>query len=1213
MKLFSKFVWLVLFLILASHSCAEVPASALHLFAREQGPFSENIFSDTEWRWLGNKKDLILGSAYPDYPPFEMTTSGLGLEGVTPDVVGVLARIMGLKVEVRRFENYEAAQEALSMGQIDMLGTTTVETLDRRFMLSLPYIPDQPVIISRIADREPNPRAGRLAVVKDYRSIALLQRAYPAYRIVTYNTFADAAAAVAYGQADLLIGDAMSANYLINKSYFNELRIQAAGLLKAEGYSFALASYNQPLLSILNKAIANLTPQVLHNICNRWNCGRLPAFDSETFHWEASELEWMSAHNNVVPISVNGLLAPIAYYDTNGVFRGMAADILDIIQVKTGLHFVPVRADSISEMVKQVSEEKVLAAAAVTRYGFGKEVLNFTIPYFTDALVLVAAKNEGTITDLETLGKRPLAIIRGTDLAKRLPYGAKGLNIVEVDNSTLAMERMLRGKIDGLLQSKVVSSYYVNRFFADRLRIVGGVDGQVINFSIAVSKADPELLSILNKALLSIPPEELSVLANRWSGPPEASTGSWESARDTVLRISAIAVAGLFISGIWIAYLRRQIRLRIEAQRKLNYQLQLIKTLVDGTPHPIYAVDARGRLLLINTAYRLFFGISDVPSDPTFLRDIVTCNLQAVDQFEELISLALSSAHRVKGDIDVQGQDGPYYFHHWLLPFFDSHNKVVGAIGGWMDVTHERALMVDLKAQKELADKVSQSKSDFLTTMSHEIRTPLNVIIGLLELALGEKEGQIVERNYIRVAYDSSRSLLSILGDILDVAKIEAGRLDICKERVDLEHLLEKVTLSFQSLARHKGLQLTLKFFNRTDKDILVDAVRLRQVLSNLLSNAIKFTQFGEITVHVWLDQQKNDQSMLRIMIADSGAGISEADQRMLFKPFSQAAGHQREQGGTGLGLSISKSLMHLMGGDLQLSSVLGRGTHVYLLLNVQTIEQRQAYESQPTATPAPAESLDIMIVDDHPPNRFLLGQQLRMLGHRVAEAKGGQHALKLLEAQPFDLIFTDCNMPHMSGYSLATRIRSLTGLLEEQLFIYGYTANAQPQITKLCIEAGMNGCFFKPVGLKELSEVIAKTLNMRRERDLAAVKVDCINQLCGGQVELAAQLVAEIISTNTTDVITLQKAIAHKDYTLAGEIVHRIKSASRIISAGKLIEACARYEAYIYDGDDHFNLDNLVSNIAQQVALLNRILNRVFPASRVSGLRTEFEARDDE
>lgn len=1172
---------------------AQTLPTTLRLIGREEALVHHDIFTDTEWRWLGNKKDLIVGTAYPDYPPFEMTASGLGFEGVTPDVVGVLSRLMGVNVIVRRYESYEAAKTALSSGQIDVLGTTTLETLDDRFILTSPYVSDKPVIISRVGAEQLVTSARRLAVIKDYRSIATLQRAFPTSQMLVVNTFADGAAAVAYGQADLLVGDLMSANYLINKSYVNELRILPASQLQTQGYAFALASSNHQLSAILNKGIASLSQQVRDSIYSRWS-GGLPTGDAQTIQWDSSELEWKKAHNNVVPISVNGLLAPIAYYDTEGNFRGMASDILNIVHLKTGLRFVPVRADSISEMVKQVRDEKVMAAAAVTRYGFGKEVLSFTVPYFSDGLVLIAGKNDRLITGLDAMGKKPLAIIRGTDLTQRLLQLAPGLNIVEVDNSTLALEQLLAGKIDGLLQSQAVSTYYVNRFFADQLRIVRGVDGQSVNFSIAVSKSEPELLSILNKALLSIPPQELSVLANRWSGPPEASTSSWESVRGAIMRISAMAATALIVGGLWIAYLRRQIRLRSEAEQELNHQLLLLKTLLDGTPHPIYAVDAGGHLLLYNSAYAFFFGIANTLPGQCSLRQAATNNHQAVARFEELAAEVLSKDHWVKGEIEVQGQIDILHFNHWLLPFYDARNQVAGAIGGWMDVSQQKGLMVDLKAQKELADHASRSKSDFLTTMSHEIRTPLNVVIGMLELALGEKNSLIINRSYIEVAYDSSRSLLGILGDILDLAKIESGRLELCREPVDLHSVLQEVVLAFQGLARQKKLTLVLEFITQLDVDIQLDALRMRQVLSNLIGNAIKFTDHGGVTVHAWLNRQERDWAILTITIGDSGTGISKVDQQKLFIPFSQVPGQQRDQRGTGLGLSICKSLMHLMGGELNVTSVLGVGTQVHLSLRVQTLTRKRLLESKPQAA-ASVQPLSILIVDDHPPNRLLLSQQLKMLGHRTVEAENGSHALEMLESQSFDLMITDCNMPKMSGYSLTREVRERAGYFK-QLVIYGHTADAQPQVTQLCMEAGMDGCFFKPTGLSELSQVIASMFKLRQERDQGVINVESILKLCGGQPALANQLIEELIKTNSQDAIELQEAIASTQFSLANEIVHRIKSASKIVSANKLTAVCLRYEACVSNCQDSSELITLASDIQEQLTLLDSTLITLFP-----------------
>ncbi|HBX55025.1 MAG TPA: hybrid sensor histidine kinase/response regulator, partial [Pseudomonas sp.] len=299
----------------------------------------------------------------------------------------------------------------------------------------------------------------------------------------------------------------------------------------------------------------------------------------------------------------------------------------------------------------------------------------------------------------------------------------------------------------------------------------------------------------------------------------------------------------------------------------------------------------------------------------------------------------------------------------------------------------------------------------------HEIRTPMNAVIGMLELALKRADQGQLDRQAIEVAYASAKDLLELIGDILDIVRIESGRLALAPERANLRELVESVARVFDGLARQKSLSLLLDIDASASCEVLIDPLRFKQVLSNLVSNAIKFTDSGQVRVRILGQPAGDERIAVHLSVEDSGIGIAADDQARLFQPFAQA----RQNGlsarnGTGLGLVICRSLCAMMGGSLHLSSTPGQGTRIDVELTLTTLEPT-ALIAAPTApaTPHTLAPLHVLVVDDHAANRLLLCQQLAFYGHRVSEAKDGAAGLAAWRTGQGDLVISDCNMPVMS------------------------------------------------------------------------------------------------------------------------------------------------------------------------------------------------------
>jgi two-component system sensor histidine kinase EvgS len=360
-----------------------------------------------------------------------------------------------------------------------------------------------------------------------------------------------------------------------------------------------------------------------------------------------------------------------------------------------------------------------------------------------------------------------------------------------------------------------------------------------------------------------------------------------------------------------------------------------------------------------------------------------------------------------------------------------------------------------------------------------------------------------------------------------------------------------------------------------SDRDVWIDPLRFKQILSNLLSNAVKFTEEGSVWVKMRAEAASDGKSIqITLRVEDSGIGISRQDQQILFNPFAQASNNpQSSYSGSGLGLMISRSLCEMMGGTLTLSSSFGEGTQVVVALHLpvlQPLVERPIVEELPVGTRE--RSLRVLVVDDYPANRLLLCQQMSYLGYQVEDAVDGAHGLRAWRNRHFDVVITDCHMPIMNGYNLAQAIReeeSVRGL--EPCLILGLTANAQPEEKLRCLEAGMDDCLFKPIGLKALEAWLSaapEVMNPARAeleaRDDGIEEIDLTNleQLTRGDKDAIRKILQELDANNEEDMTHLQKLFAQHDVQGLSNLAHRIKGGARIISYAALTQCCEEVEA---------------------------------------------------
>ena len=395
------------------------------------------------------------------------------------------------------------------------------------------------------------------------------------------------------------------------------------------------------------------------------------------------------------------------------------------------------------------------------------------------------------------------------------------------------------------------------------------------------------------------------------------------------------------------------------------------------------------------------------------------------------------------------------------------------------DITERVVLERQLVRARRHAENAARAKSEFLANMSHEIRTPMNGVLGFADL-LRKANLQDEERRYANLIYDSGRSMMLLLNDILDISKIEAGQIVITPENVDVSHLLQGCVRLHMAHAEQKNIVLKAEIEPGLPPEIVMDQLRLRQIILNLIGNAVKFTETGHITVSARAAGKE-----LVVAVKDTGIGISDERLHDIFNPFEQADGKtSRKYGGTGLGLSISRQLAELLGGTLSCSSVPGEGSCFTLRVPLQASAERGAAravnDAIDTDVPLPHASR-ILLAEDHDVNRMLVGAMLEKCGQSTDIAVDGNEAVKkVLRAEkagePYDLVLMDVQMPGLDGYAATRRIRT-QDIDGAKLPIVALTANAFPEDIAASQQAGMQAHLAKPLVFTELVRTLAKWL----------------------------------------------------------------------------------------------------------------------------------------
>jgi PAS domain S-box-containing protein len=639
---------------------------------------------------------------------------------------------------------------------------------------------------------------------------------------------------------------------------------------------------------------------------------------------------------------------------------------------------------------------------------------------------------------------------------------------------------------------------------------------------------------------------------------------------------------------------RRHATTLAEAHEALAIGEAQYRLLADTATDAIVTVDDSGRILFANPAVERLFGYSpeEVVGEPLSMlaperdrqrHEAVFDGVRA-GRYQVSVSAARVAGLRKDGrELALELSCGEGRVGHQR--FFT---------GILRDVSDRHAAEQALIQAREQAIESSRLKSEFLASMSHEIRTPMNGVTGMLELLLEESLTD-QQRKRVSVALGSAQALLTIINDILDLSKIEAGKLDLVPEWTDVRALVDDVVGLLRPMANDKGLQVESSCGADVPARVLADGGRLRQVLLNLAGNAVKFTDEGRVSMAVTVVSTTRERVRLRCSVSDTGIGIPADQIPLVFEKFTQLEGAaERRTNGTGLGLSICRKLIDLMGGSIQVASQPGKGSRFWFDVEVPFAgQERMTAPAKPQATADVSRARDarVLLVEDNPVNRQFALAVLKSVGAMITVAVDGSEAVRLASESEYDLILMDCQMPVMDGYEATRRIRA-AGITTP---VIALTANAMEGDRDRCAAAGMDDYLAKPIRPDTLRAAVAAKVR-RTEKSLEAeVGVDAaeITARIGGDPELLADISRLFVTHSPEMVQALQTAAAAGNGAAMASAAHALKGSIGNFTQGRPFEVARALEKTAEAGDVAA-ARAAIPELEREVAKLCRVLDDI-------------------
>jgi two-component system sensor histidine kinase EvgS len=1134
----------------------------------------KNSLSPKELAWLSQHDVINVGVVKPLTPPFEIITADNQLEGVGADVLSVFEKATGKKISIKTYSSQHDALVAIANKDVEVLNISS--------LLSSAQVND-------IGDYSENIMLDNCAYLASLKKVSVagegmtiayeeggidksaLRKEYPTAQFVAYSNIVDAFDAVHFGQSDAILASISTLSYL-GSSRINDLLVKERTHIGCTPLQFFIAKDVQPLKNIMDKLIAVLQRSSLMGVIDlRWRGGNYKEFYSIYEKLTPKTRRWLGKGNQIkVGVLKNDF--PFSFLNANGQWQGIIIDVLSKIRFDSGALFDFISFDDVAEMSSSLKLQSIDMIGNALLGNVSEGFVNSISYASDDFLILISSLNEQAGQSKLLLSEKHMSPLR--EWLKSQP---DSLEIV--DNNSEVIERFEHGHSEFAVIPYTLAEYYKS-LSRRPYKIIKRVGPENIQHTFEIASENKELLEFMNVSLASLSPAFLSDLTHFWRISPLAPIGFYTQYESKIKRLVSIFLP-LLIAYVFYSYrIHQELRARKKLEKVLLGQLDLMQSLLDGLPHPVTLVKADGTVIYTNKVFLTALGSVKESMAGDNLVSFFDANTGNV--FIEAVTEVVKDMSVVTRDNKIKVAGSYIDVHEWFIPYQDIYDDSVGVLWGWYDVTWRNEICRQLESAKREADIANQAKSEFITTISHEIRTPINVINGFLVLVLERTTLSDIDREELEYARTAADSLLCLVGDVLDVTKIEAGLISLSPSPINMGDIVHDVVSMFSTMATEKGVSLMLK--SELEHCIAqLDPLRTKQILFNLIGNAVKFTHEGSIVVSAEITSGN-----INFSISDTGIGIGENKLTDLFKPFVQVHGQSGYQG-SGLGLNITRRLCELMGGGISISSEIGKGTEVKVVLPYQPVE----IEIQSTKHYLPAASDDmiltskvhVLIIDDHPVNLILLRRRLVSLGfNNVHEADNGWLALDIVKSENIHIIITDCQMMGMDGFTLVQALRQYevdSGCARH--IILGLTASGLIEDRDKGMAVGMDACMFKPINSDTLFNEILIHLSK-----LDMVSFECEN------VEISdlhqnRMFINLLIDCTVADLASARNAYLENDMELFSIMIHRIKGGFLTIRHDEIVNCCREIEKHLAS---NIHSQEIIDNLNRIQELMKSIMN---------------------
>ncbi|MGX5111502.1 response regulator [Enterobacter cloacae] len=1169
-----------LFLLLCS--VGQIQAQELSLQRRVQVNAPHVQFNADVQQWLDNNQTLHVGVWGQPHPPL---SEGMGhglFSGIAADYLALLEDSLKVNVKLHYYSHSRDAFQALRRHDIQMVAMWNPELWPNPDLVSTPpWLLDKAVLMTtrdRADDaREAIPR--KLGLMSDTSASPALRRYYPGSTLRFQYWYPSAVSALAFKQIDALWINRASAEYLTQYHQAQGLHWRYSPALPNLNMSFGVDRQLPQLAEAINTVFKHIPLASRLRITNSWGLNRSFVITTNPLALDQEEENWLREHSQIQVI-LDSRQRPLSFVE-EGSPAGLVVDLLNQFSEQYDIHFTILTAGSDAELnaLKRDNPDALMLSLQTDISQKSTASMAMTSPLLTTPSVVVMDQEIKRPDDFSQLKGEKLAIMADDPLIHWLETWYPTIQLVPLTKMDDALARLKKGEVRGVIAPQFIASYLVTRHHPTRFHLAVTVPVPPMDVVIAAQTDTSQPINILNKALADMQPQALMQLAGDWRQAAIDNSETW--AQSTVLNSLVWGVLLLLVvtgCWLWIQYLRAALRRGNVWQQQLAEQLRFTQALIDASPVALYVRDRNGNLLRYNQVWAETIGQPGEVFQGQPVTAISIAEPAVLANLEAKYQQALQDGQPQNWSeiCTINGQRR--YLQGWIVPWHDGQGDICGLIGGWLDVTEKEQLIAQLSETKSNLEQAIGSKNAFMQSMGHEVRTPLSVITGLLEMELQALEARHEHNENLNLIWESSLSLLSLIGDMFDVFRADNPQLNGTTRSTHLPQLIHSTVALYRQQAEAKGITLNV-LIELSGERFITDPLLIIRILSSLLRNAIKHSGCEEIDVEVYEGTRDADSTAIPLVIevCDQGDGID--GERL--EEITRRAHHvtlKSEWTDSGFSLPACLYMAQAAGAEVRIDSEPHEGCVVSLHFDAQPAASK-------VLTPPPVEqarSLHILVVDDYPPARRALQQRLESWGHRVSLATQGAEALSMWQQDPgrYDVIITDCTMPEMDGYELARQIRhteQLTG--QPSIPVFGLTAMSGEEAAVRCIEAGMNEYLEKPLTAEKLQTLLDRYFAG------SGAKSEWVS-------DATRALQAEMVEVNRQDASKLTQWLAQKERDRVGRMAHRINGGARMMNVTSLQQACEQLEAACNEERGWQEIESLVNRVLEEMSRFNQQLS---------------------